>query len=49
VGTAFLRHGGVGGRRLWPHNVRDFEGVNERFGIRIVTPGDFLTEVRRSR
>jgi predicted nucleic acid-binding protein len=28
------------------HNVRDFEGVNERFGIRIVTPAEFLTEVR---
>ena len=29
------------------HNVRDFEGVEERFGVRIVTPAVFLTEVRR--
>lgn len=31
------------------HNVRDFEGVEEHFGIRIVTPAEFLTEVRESR
>lgn len=30
------------------HNVRDFEGVEERFGIRIVTPAEFLSEVRES-
>ena len=27
------------------HNVRDFKGVDERFGIRIVTPGAFLLEL----
>jgi putative PIN family toxin of toxin-antitoxin system len=27
------------------HNVRDFKGVHERFGIRIVTPGAFLLEL----
>ena len=27
------------------HNVRDFKGVEERFGIRIVTPGTFLLEL----
>jgi putative PIN family toxin of toxin-antitoxin system len=27
------------------HNVRDFKGVQERFGIRIVTPGAFLLEL----
>lgn len=27
------------------HNTRDFEGVEERFGIRIVTPGRFLVEL----
>jgi predicted nucleic acid-binding protein len=27
------------------HNVRDFKGVEERFGIRIVTPGAFLLEL----
>ena len=26
------------------HNVRDFNGVEERFGIRILTPGAFLLE-----
>ena len=24
------------------HNLRDFEGVEERFGIRVLTPGAFL-------
>ncbi|MGD2123087.1 MAG: putative toxin-antitoxin system toxin component, PIN family [Gemmatimonadota bacterium] len=27
------------------HNVRDFKGVEDRFGIRIVTPGAFLLEL----
>ena len=27
------------------HNVRDFKGTEERFGIRIVTPGTFLLEL----
>jgi len=27
------------------HNVRDFKGVEERFGMRIVTPGAFLLEL----
>jgi putative PIN family toxin of toxin-antitoxin system len=27
------------------HNVRDFKGVEERFGIRILTPGAFLLEL----
>ena len=30
------------------HNVRDFEGVEARFGIRVVTPGEFLMEVRET-
>ena len=30
------------------HNARDFEGVEERFGIRIVTPAEFLTRMRES-
>ena len=29
------------------HNVRDFKGVEDRFGIRIVTPGAFLLELER--
>jgi len=32
--------------RIVTHNVRDFEGVEARFGIRVVTPGEFLMEVR---
>jgi predicted nucleic acid-binding protein len=28
------------------HNIRDFWGVEERFGIRVVTPGAFLLELR---
>ncbi|MDP3408885.1 putative toxin-antitoxin system toxin component, PIN family [Bosea sp. (in: a-proteobacteria)] len=27
------------------HNLRDFAGVTERFGIRILTPGDLLKEM----
>jgi predicted nucleic acid-binding protein len=27
------------------HNVRDYSGVEEHFGIRIVRPGDFLKEL----
>lgn len=30
------------------HNVRDFDGVETRFGIRVLTPGDFLMEVRET-
>ena len=29
------------------HNVRDFKGVEKRFGIRILTPGAFLLELER--
>jgi putative PIN family toxin of toxin-antitoxin system len=29
------------------HNVRDFKGVEEHFGIRILTPGTFLLELER--
>lgn len=27
------------------HNARDFDGVEERFGIRVITPGAFLEEL----
>ena len=37
---------GAQASRIVTHNVRDFEGVEARFGIRVVTPGEFLTEVR---
>jgi putative PIN family toxin of toxin-antitoxin system len=40
---------GAKASRIVTHNVRDFEGVKERFGIRIVTPAEFLKEVRESR
>lgn len=34
----------VGGRAhaIVTHNVRDFEGVEEQFGIEIMRPGEFL-------
>lgn len=28
------------------HNLRNFAGVEERFGIRVMTPGSFLRELR---
>jgi len=28
------------------HNIRDFQGVEEKFGIRVVTPGMFFLELR---
>lgn len=34
---------------LVTHNVRDFEGVEERFGIRILRPGAFLLELEEKR
>jgi putative PIN family toxin of toxin-antitoxin system len=37
---------GAQASRIVTHNVRDFEGVEAKFGIRIVTPGEFLKEVR---
>ena len=37
---------GAQSSRIVTHNVRDFEGVEAKFGIRIVTPGEFLMEVR---
>ena len=27
------------------HNVRDFAGVDERFGVRVLRPGAFLLEM----
>ena len=37
---------GAQASRIVTHNVRDFEGVEAKFGIRVVTPGEFLMEVR---
>ena len=31
------------------HNVRDYSGVEEQFGIRIVRPGSFLKELDSAR
>lgn len=36
---------GAGASRIVTHNVRHFEGVQEQFGIRIVTPAEFLLEM----
>ena len=38
---------GAQASRIVTHNVRDFEGVEAKFGIRVVTPGEFLSEVRK--
>lgn len=35
----------AGAEVIVTHNVRDFEGVHARFGIRVVGPGEFLREV----
>ena len=36
---------GAGVERIVSHNVGDFRGVEEQFGIRVVTPGEFLKEL----
>lgn len=36
---------GAGADWIVSHNVRDFRGVEEHFGIRVVTPGAFLMEL----
>lgn len=36
----------AGADAIVTHNVRDFQGVEDRFGIRIITPGSFLLELR---
>jgi predicted nucleic acid-binding protein len=37
----------VGARveRIVSHNVADFRGVEEQFGIRVATPGEFMKEM----
>jgi putative PIN family toxin of toxin-antitoxin system len=34
--------------RIVTHNRRDFRGVEERFGVRIVRPGEYLEELEGS-
>ena len=36
----------AGADAIVTHNIRDFQGVEEKFGVRVVTPGTFLLEVR---
>ncbi|MQA92283.1 MAG: hypothetical protein GEU90_18990 [Gemmatimonas sp.] len=38
----------VGGRAevIVTHNLRDFAGVEDRFGIRVLSPAAFLIEIR---
>ena len=36
---------GAGVSTIITHNIRDFAGVQERFGIRIATPGEVLMEL----
>jgi len=40
---------GAQAEEIVTHNVRDFEGVEERFGIKIVTPAEFLVRMRELR
>ena len=37
----------TGAAAIVTHNVRDFGGVEERFAIRVITPGRFLIELRK--
>lgn len=37
---------GAGAKTIVTHNVRDFVGVESRFGVRVMSPGEFLTELR---
>jgi putative PIN family toxin of toxin-antitoxin system len=39
----------AGADAIVTHNIRDFRGVEEKFGIRVVTPGTFLLELRESK
>ena len=36
---------GAGVQCIVSHNVGDFAGVESRFGIRVITPGEFLREL----
>lgn len=40
---------GPGAKTIVTHRVRDFVGVESRFGIRVLRPGEFLTELRGKR
>src|SRR6056297_3276795 len=40
---------GAQAEQIVTHNVRDFEGVEERFGIRIVTPAEYLVRMKELR
>jgi putative PIN family toxin of toxin-antitoxin system len=35
----------AGAEAIVTHNVRDFDGVEERFGIRVLRPGEFLLDL----
>lgn len=38
----------AGADAIVTHNLRDFRGVEEKFGIRVITPGAFLLELREN-
>jgi len=37
---------GGGAEVIVTHNLRDFAGVEDRFGIRVLSPSAFLVEIR---
>jgi putative PIN family toxin of toxin-antitoxin system len=39
---------GAGVSMIVTHNIRDFAGVQERFGIRVATPGEVLIELEEA-
>ena len=39
---------GAGADAIVTHNLRDFDGVEEHFGIRVVTPRELLAELRET-
>ncbi|MEQ9400856.1 MAG: putative toxin-antitoxin system toxin component, PIN family [Longimicrobiales bacterium] len=39
---------GAQAKRIVTHNIKDFGAVEDRFGIRPVTPAEFLAELRRT-
>jgi putative PIN family toxin of toxin-antitoxin system len=39
---------GAAAEAVVTHNIRDFDGVEENFGIRVITPREFLAELKET-